>query len=124
MVIEYIRYIVDEDWPVESENAYRRASAVLDADPHCLAYEVAQGMDERGRFIVRIEWDSQEGHEQGFRNSARFAEFFGAVEPFFAQIEEMRHYTVLLQRSRLDQVETRSTPPPSHASAAATGPRA
>jgi len=41
---------------------------------------------------VRIEWDSLEGHEQGFRKSPGFAPFFAAVKPFFEQIEEMHHY--------------------------------
>jgi hypothetical protein len=41
---------------------------------------------------VRIEWDSVDGHEQGFRQSAGFEAFFAAVKPFFEQIEEMRHY--------------------------------
>lgn len=44
--------------------------------------------------MVRIEWDSIEGHEQGFRSSPQFGEFFAAVKPFFDQIQEMKHYQV------------------------------
>lgn len=51
-------------------------------------------MEEPERFIVRIEWDSVDGHEKGFRTSAAFGDFFRAVKPFFAQIEEMKHYSV------------------------------
>lgn len=94
MVVEYIRYVVGTDRVDEFEAAYRRASAVLDDDPHCLGYEVARGVEEPERFVVRIHWDSVEGHEQGFRTSARFADFFAAVKPFFADIEEMKHYAV------------------------------
>jgi quinol monooxygenase YgiN len=94
MVVEYIRYVIEADRSAEFEQAYRRASAVLDADPHCLAYEVGRGVEEPGRFVVRIEWDSIEGHEQGFRASPGFGEFFAAVKPFFAQIEEMKHYSI------------------------------
>jgi len=43
-------------------------------------------------FVVRIEWNSIEGHAQGFRASPQFGEFFSAVEPFFDQIQEMKHY--------------------------------
>jgi len=31
---------------------------------------------------MRIEWDSVERHEQGFRASSRLGEFFSAVRPF------------------------------------------
>ena len=72
MVIEYIRDTIGSDRAAEFEQAYRRASAVLEADEHCLGYELARGVEESDHFVVRIEWDSVEGHEQGFRTSARF----------------------------------------------------
>lgn len=96
MIIEYIRYSVPSSRAAEFEQAYKAASGVLDGDPHCLGYEVAQGVEEPGHYVVRIEWDSVEGHEEGFRRSARFAEFFADVRPFFHEIEEMKHYTIRL----------------------------
>jgi hypothetical protein len=51
-------------------------------------------VEEPEHFVVRIQWDSVEGHEQGFRSSPHFAEFFAAVRPFFSEIEEMKHYQV------------------------------
>jgi len=92
MVVEYIRYEVPEDRRAEFEDAYRRASEHLDASEHCLRYEIAHGVEEPQNYVVRIEWDSVEGHEGGFRKSAEFRAFFAAVRPFFDQIREMRHY--------------------------------
>ena len=94
MVVEYIRYTVPAAAADDFMAAYRQAGRVLDADPHCAAYEVARGVEEPGNFVVRIEWDSIEGHEQGFRSSPAFREFFAAVRPFFADIAEMKHYQV------------------------------
>jgi hypothetical protein len=45
-------------------------------------------------YTVRIEWDSAEGHLQGFRASPEFRSFFAAERPYVDQIEEMRHYEV------------------------------
>ncbi|WP_426594922.1 antibiotic biosynthesis monooxygenase family protein [Cellulomonas sp. McL0617] len=92
MVVEYIRYVVPPVQADEFERAYRRAGRVLDADPHCARWEMARGVEEPEHFIVRIEWDSVDGHEQGFRTSPAFGEFFAAVRPFFAAIQEMKHY--------------------------------
>lgn len=94
MVVEYIRYAVPETDAERFEYAYRRAGQVLAEDPHCLCYEVARGVEEPEHFVVRIEWDSIEGHEHGFRTSSAFATFFTAVQPFFSEIEEMKHYEV------------------------------
>lgn len=94
MVVEYIRYTVPAAQAEAFEGAYSQAGAILEQDPHCLAFEVARGVEEPEHFIVRIEWDSLDGHEQGFRSSPRFAEFFAAVRPFFSEIDEMKHYDV------------------------------
>ncbi|MGO9752293.1 MAG: antibiotic biosynthesis monooxygenase family protein [Solirubrobacteraceae bacterium] len=94
MVVEYIRYDVPEADAERFEDAYRRACRVLAEDPHCIRYEVARGVEEPEHFVVRIEWDSLEGHERGFRTSPAFPTFLAAVEPFFSEIEEMKHYEV------------------------------
>lgn len=92
MVIEYIRYGVTEDRRPEFERSYGQAARVLDDSEHCLRYEVSRGVEEPGNYFVRIEWDSIEGHERGFRKSPGFSAFFAAVRPFFDDILEMRHY--------------------------------
>ena len=92
MVVEYIRYLIPAEQAPEFEDAYRRAGAILAADEHCLRHEISRGDENPDRYVVRIEWDSVEGHEQGFRKSAAFGEFFGLVKPFFDAIEEMTHY--------------------------------
>lgn len=45
-------------------------------------------------YVVRIEWDSEEGHMKGFRTGSEFQTFFAAVRPFFNDIQEMKHYAV------------------------------
>jgi heme-degrading monooxygenase HmoA len=92
MVVEYIRYRVPAERQREFEEAWSNARAALDEAPECLSYEVAHGVEEPERYVVRIEWSSVQAHEQGFRRSAGFGPFFAAVKPFFEQIEEMRHY--------------------------------
>ena len=96
MVTEYIRYTVPDDRSRAFHDAYARAAEILDADEHCLSYDVAQGVEEPANWVVRIEWDSLEGHEQGFRRAPHFREFFAAVRPFFDDIREMKHYDARL----------------------------
>jgi quinol monooxygenase YgiN len=101
MIVEYIRYKLnrqatesDEDTSARFEEAYRAAASSLDASPHCLGYELTRCVEERDRYILRIEWNSMEGHMTGFRRAPEFAPFFQAVKPYVGRIEEMRHYTL------------------------------
>jgi quinol monooxygenase YgiN len=94
VVVEYIRYVIPEDRADGFLDAYREAGQLLEADERCQSYEVARGVEEPQRWVVRITWDSIEAHEQGFRRSAAFRAFFALVKPYFDAIEEMKHYEV------------------------------
>ena len=94
MIIEYIRYTVPAERAAEFTKAYTRAGRVLEADEHCLGYEVSRGVEEPQNWVVRIQWDSIEGHEGGFRKASHFRDFLAAVKPFFDNIDEMKHYQI------------------------------
>jgi quinol monooxygenase YgiN len=94
MIVEYIRYAIAEADRSAFEAAYGRAQAALTRSPHCLAYELSQCAEDRGAYILRIEWDSADGHLKGFRSSPEFREFLANVRPFIGAIAEMRHYDV------------------------------
>lgn len=72
--------------------AYVDAAPILAEAPNSLGYDVAGCVEEPGVVVVRMRWDSAEGHLKGFRGSGQFRQFFVLVRPFFDAIEEMRHY--------------------------------
>ena len=92
MIIEYIRYKIPRERQREFEEAYTNASASLNASKHCQMYELTHSTEEPEHYILRIEWDSLEGHMKGFRSSPEFRDFYRYVQPFFNDIQEMRHY--------------------------------
>ncbi|SRR5258708_5498321 len=95
MIVEYTRYTIDETRRETFETAYKRAGASLEASSHCLAYELSHCTEDPEHYILRIEWDSEEGHLKGFRTSPEFKSFFTSVQPYVKDIEEMRHYDVI-----------------------------
>jgi quinol monooxygenase YgiN len=94
MINEYIRYRVPSDRAEAFSRAYEEASVSLRASEHCLGYELSRCTEDREQFILRIQWDSADGHIHGFRSSPAFPPFLKAVAPFMPSIEEMRHYEI------------------------------
>ena len=92
MIAEYIRYQLPSDQTEALEQAYQRAGVPLNESQHCLAYELARCTDDPNVYILRIEWDSHEGHLQGFRSSVEFKRFYQEIAQFVPYIQEMRHY--------------------------------
>ena len=106
MIVEYIRYTIPAEGSEAFEQAYAQASASLDASPHCQGYELSrcvdEPVDEPASYILRIEWDSAEGHMRGFRSSPEFRAFFAAIGPFVSNIAEMHHYELTSVVSHAD----------------------
>jgi quinol monooxygenase YgiN len=92
MIVEYVRYNIEPSRAKGFLHAYETASKSMKDSPHCLGYELTQCTEARECFILRILWDSEEGHIKGFRASPQFTPFFTAVQPFVKEIQEMRHY--------------------------------
>ena len=92
MIVEYIRYTIDAARADEFVQAYAKAGESLQASTHCFGYELTQCTEARESFILRILWDSADGHLKGFRTSPEFRTFFASIQPYVKDIAEMRHY--------------------------------
>jgi quinol monooxygenase YgiN len=98
MIVEYIRYEIEDAEALT--RAYEVARHSLEASPHCLGYELSRCLEDPKWMLLRIEWDSTEGHLEGFRKSSDFGPFLESVRPFIGQIREMRHYELTSVVSR------------------------
>jgi quinol monooxygenase YgiN len=92
MIVEYIRYTINAERADSFVSAYDQAGASLRASEHCLGYELTRCTEAADSFILRIVWDSERGHLEGFRASPPFKSFFAAIQPYVKDITEMRHY--------------------------------
>jgi quinol monooxygenase YgiN len=58
----------------------KEPSQFCKAPSNCLGYRLLRGHEEPENWILIIEWDSVEGHEQGFRKEPAFRDFFALVK--------------------------------------------
>lgn len=101
MVLEVIRYLIADGKEAEFENDYAQAAKILDASPFCLRYWLARSKREKNRYLLLIEWESEEAHLEGFRKSMDFAEFYRLVKPYYQMLEEMEHYDLTAVKSAI-----------------------
>jgi heme-degrading monooxygenase HmoA len=77
------------------EAAYRGAVDVLRTTPGCQSVRMTRGIESPSRFVLLVEWDSVEAHEENFRNSERFTTWRAAIGPFFDGPPRVEHVTDL-----------------------------
>lgn len=95
MLIEYIRYTIEDKRQSQFVSAYKKGAIPLLKSDYCLAYDLCQCVEEKSQFIVRIHWTSAEDHMKKFRSSIEFKDFYAHIKDFVSDIDEMRHYEQL-----------------------------
>jgi heme-degrading monooxygenase HmoA len=71
-----------------------RGTAILSAAPGCASVRVGRGVENPGKFILLLEWDSVESHTALTKTPA-FDEFKALVGPFFGGPSNMEHFEML-----------------------------
>jgi quinol monooxygenase YgiN len=93
MIVEYLRYEIEEARQAKFIADYKTASKPLLSSPYAVSFDICQCVEDPSQFILRIEWTSANDHLEGFRGSDEFKEFFAHVRSYVSDIAEMRHYT-------------------------------
>jgi quinol monooxygenase YgiN len=71
--------------------AFRGIREVLDSTPGCHSARMTRSIESPDRFVLLVEWDSVDAHEQNFRATERFTQWRGAIGPYFAQPPLVEH---------------------------------
>ena len=77
----------------EFVSAYHRVRSEVSGAPGCRSIRMTRGVESPSRFVLLVEWESVEAHEQGFRATERFARWRAAIGPHFAGPPNVEHYT-------------------------------
>ena len=72
--------------------AYRTVREVLAGTPGCRSVRMTHGIESPSRFVLLVEWESVEAHEQNFRASDRFTAWRAAIGPHFAEPPHVEHF--------------------------------
>ena len=73
--------------------AYRTAHEILAETPGCRSVRMTHGIESPMRFVLLVEWDSVEAHEQNFRATDRFTAWRATIGPHFAGPPRVEHFT-------------------------------
>jgi heme-degrading monooxygenase HmoA len=73
-------------------DAYAEARTLLESTPGCRTIRMTQGVESPSRFVLLVEWDSVEAHEDNFRATDRFTRWRELIGPHFAGPPRVEHF--------------------------------
>lgn len=92
MVLEVAEIRVAPGQEDAFKEAYRSAREFVKVSPGLRSMRMTQGVETPDRFVLLIEWDSVQAHEQGFRETDRFPKWREAISPYFAKPPLVEHF--------------------------------
>ncbi|MDB5075753.1 MAG: antibiotic biosynthesis monooxygenase [Chloroflexi bacterium] len=95
MIIEIATINVQEGREGEFEAAFAKAQRYIAESPHSLNYQLTRCVEHPSRYVLRIEWDSLEGHTMAFRGSDAYQEYRALLYPLYASAPEVVHYNAI-----------------------------
>ncbi|HYU65208.1 MAG TPA: antibiotic biosynthesis monooxygenase family protein [Jatrophihabitantaceae bacterium] len=93
MVLEVASIHVQPGSEEAFASAYREAREIVTRTPGCISIRMTRGVESPSRFVLLVEWDTVEAHEQNFRGTDRFTAWRAAIGPFFAEPPHVEHFT-------------------------------
>ncbi|EGJ73110.1 putative antibiotic biosynthesis monooxygenase subfamily [Streptomyces sp. Tu6071] len=78
------------------EAVVRRYLPALQAERGCLDLRLLRATDREGVLLLCVEWESEEYHVEVFTETETFAEFAGAMAPYFVSPPETFHAEVVI----------------------------
>jgi heme-degrading monooxygenase HmoA len=92
MVLEIGELQITPGAEEDFEMAYRGVRDVLASTPGCRSVRMTHCIESPRRYVLLVEWDSVQAHEQNFRASDRFTAWRAAIGPFFAHAPSIEHF--------------------------------
>ena len=92
MVLEVALVDVQPGSAEQFATAYRGARDILASTPGVRSVRMTHGIERPDRFVLLVEWDSVEAHQQNFRGTERFPRWRAAIGPYFAGEPLVEHY--------------------------------
>lgn len=73
------------------ENAFREASRVIAGAKGYRSHELVRSIENSGKYVLLVRWDSVESHTEGFRGSADYKKWRDLIGPYFESPPDVEH---------------------------------
>jgi heme-degrading monooxygenase HmoA len=93
MVLEIATFSISPGHEDDFVSDYRGARHLLERTEGCHSVRMTRGVESPSTFVLMVQWDSVQAHEQNFRAVPEvFGAWRGAIGPHFATPPHVEHY--------------------------------
>jgi heme-degrading monooxygenase HmoA len=92
MILEHALLLVSPERTVEFEEAFDRAKTVIASSAGFVSLTLSKGIEHPATYLLLVQWDSVEAHEEGFRGSPAYDEWRALLHHFYDPFPVVEHF--------------------------------
>ena len=92
MVLEVAVLNIKEGTESEFENNFEIASSIIMSMKGYLSHELKKCVEKDHQYILLVNWETLEDHEQGFRKSPEYQQWKKLLHHFYEPFPKVLHY--------------------------------
>ena len=79
----------------EFESSFDKAKSIIGSMPGYQSHSLQRCLEDDHKYILLVNWDTLEDHEEGFRKSSQYQEWKARLHHFYDPFPTVEHYTCL-----------------------------
>ncbi|ARC94283.1 antibiotic biosynthesis monooxygenase [Vibrio coralliilyticus] len=92
MILEVAILDVKPDMEKEFEQNFAKAQAIISSMKGYVSHQLQRCIENEGRYILLVNWQTLEDHEIGFRQSVEYQEWKALLHHFYDPFPTVEHY--------------------------------
>ncbi|CAM3133926.1 antibiotic biosynthesis monooxygenase family protein [Vibrio neptunius] len=92
MILEVAILDVKPDMEKDFEQNFAKAQAIISSMKGYVSHQLQRCIENPGRYILLVNWQTLEDHEIGFRQSAEYQEWKALLHHFYDPFPTVEHY--------------------------------
>ncbi|MFA7554980.1 MAG: antibiotic biosynthesis monooxygenase [Spongiibacteraceae bacterium] len=92
MILEVAVLDVKKNQEVEFEAAFKKAQGIISSMDGYISHQLQKCIENKGRYILLVNWRTLEDHTVGFRQSNQYQEWRSLLHHFYDPHPTVEHY--------------------------------
>jgi heme-degrading monooxygenase HmoA len=92
MILEAVMLQVKEGMEAEYEKAFCEASKIISSMKGYISHDLQRCIEEEGKYLLLVQWESLEAHTVGFRQSNEYQEWKKLLHHFYDPFPVVEHF--------------------------------
>lgn len=97
MILEVAILDVKPGRESEFERAFGKAQYIISSMKGYVSHQLQRCIENPGRYILLVNWETLEDHTVGFRQSAEYREWKALLHHFYEPFPDVEHYGLVFE---------------------------